>query len=57
MRHLFVRAHQVPHQANCARLAGTSVSHIYNLRRSDAYHELRVHVRHTQARKVSIAER
>ena len=33
------------------------MSHIYNLRRSDAYRKLRVHVQHTQATKVSIGER
>jgi hypothetical protein len=57
MRHLFVRAHQVHHQTNYGRLAEISVSHIYNLRRSDAYRKIRIHVRHTQARKVSIGER
>jgi transposase InsO family protein len=57
MRHLFVRAHQVHHQTNYGRLAEISVSHIYNLRRSDVYQKLRIHVRHTQARKVSIGER
>lgn len=57
IRHLFVRAHQIHHQADYSRLAGISVSHIYNLRRSDAYRKLRVNVQHTQARKVSIGER
>ena len=57
MRHLFVRAHQTHHQADYERLAGISVSHIYNLRQSDAYRKLRVRVQHTQARKVSIGER
>lgn len=57
IRHLFVRAHQIHHQTDYARLAGISVSHIYNLRRSDAYRKLRVQVQHTQARKVSIGER
>ena len=57
MRHLFVRAHLVHHQAEYAQLAEISVSHIYNLRRSDAYRKLRVRVQHTQARKVSIGER
>ena len=57
MRHLFVRAHQTHHQADYERLAGISVSHIYNLRQSDAYRKLRVSVQHTQARKVSIGER
>jgi hypothetical protein len=57
IRHLFVRAHQIHHQPDYARLAEISVSHIYNLRRSDAYRKLRVHVQHTQATKVSIGER
>ena len=57
IRHLLARAHQVYGQAGYARLAGISVSHIYNLRRSAAYRKLRVHVQHTQARKVSIGER
>ena len=57
IRHLFVRAHQTYCQTGYGRLAGISVSHIYNLRRSDAYRKLRVHVQHTQANKVSIGER
>lgn len=39
------------------RLAGISVSHIYNLRRSTVYRNQRVRVHHTQARQVGIAER
>ena len=39
------------------RLAEISASHIYNLRRSAAYRKVRVRVEHTQARRVSIAER
>ena len=57
IRRLFVRAHQVHHQTGYERLAGISVSHIYNLRQSDAYRKLRVRVQHTQARKLSIGER
>ena len=57
IRHLFVRAHQTHQQPGYARLAEISVSHIYNLRRSDAYRKLRVQVKHTQARKISIGER
>ncbi len=38
-------------------MAAISVSHIYNLRRSAAYRKIRVKVRHTQGRKVSIGER
>lgn len=57
IRHLFVRAHQVHHQADYVRLARISVSHIYNLRQSDTYRKLRVRAQHTQARKLSIGER
>ena len=57
IKHLFVRAHNVYHQIGYSRLAGISVSHIYNLRRSETYRKLRTHVNHTQARQVSIAER
>jgi hypothetical protein len=39
------------------RLSGISVSHLYNLRQSEAYRRLRVRVRHTQSSQVSIAER
>ena len=39
------------------RLAGISVSHIYNLRRSAAYGKIRVRVQHTKSRQVSIGER
>ena len=39
------------------RLAGISVSHIYNLRHSEGYRKIRVNVQHTQGRQVSIAER
>ena len=39
------------------RLAGISVSHQYNLRRSAAYRNHRVKFQHTQASKVSIGER
>jgi hypothetical protein len=57
IRRLFVRAHQVHHQADYVRLARISVSHIYDLRQSDTYRKLRVRVQHTQARKLSIGER
>jgi hypothetical protein len=39
------------------RLAGISVSHLYNLRRSKAYRQVRVRVEHTRASKVNIGER
>src|SRR5450631_482837 len=38
-------------------LAGISASHIYNLRESETYAGVRVHMTHTQARQVSIGER
>lgn len=57
IRYLFLRAHQVHQQAEYARLAGISVSHIYNLRRSVTYRKLRVRVQSTQSRKNSIGER
>ena len=38
-------------------LAGISASHIYNLRESKTYADVRVHRTHTQARQVSIGER
>ena len=43
--------------ARFERLAGISVSHIYNLRHSAAYRKLRVRMHHTQPRQVSIGER
>ena len=39
------------------RLAGISVSHIYNLRDTAVYRSQRVGVQHTHARQASIAER
>jgi transposase InsO family protein len=39
------------------RLAGLSVSHLYNLRQSQRYRKLRVKVEHTRARQVAIGER
>jgi hypothetical protein len=57
VRHLLERAWLVFGDPRCERLATISVSHIYNLRRSAAYRRRRVRVQHTQARRVSIAER
>jgi hypothetical protein len=51
------REFRVYNKSEYERLAGISVSHIYNLRRSAGYRKIRVHVQHTQGRKVSIAER
>lgn len=39
------------------RLVGISVSHIYNLRRSDAYQNQRRHFTKTQPKKSTIGER
>jgi hypothetical protein len=57
VRHILKREFAVYGQEAFERLAGISASHIYNLRRSTAYRSVRVHVQHTQARRVSIAER
>lgn len=57
VRHILEREFQVYRDRSFERLAGISASHIYNLRRSAAYRSIRVRVRHTQARQVSIAER
>lgn len=57
VRHILRREFEVYGDAAFQRLAGISASHIYNLRRSAAYRAVRVRVQHTQARKISIAER
>lgn len=57
VRRILQREHQVHGQAEFAGLAGISVSHIYNLRASTTYRQVRVRVEHTKGRKVSIAER
>lgn len=57
VRRLLERECEVYGNETFRRLAGISASHIYNLRRSSCYRKLRVHVQHTQARRVSIAER
>jgi hypothetical protein len=57
VRHLLRRELEVYGNRKFARLAGISVSHIYNLRRRAEYRKLRVRVQHTQARQVAIAER
>ena len=56
-RRLLERAYAVFGDARYRRLAGISVSHLYNLRGSAAYRQRRVRVIHTQARQVSIGER
>ena len=57
VRHILRREYRVFGKAEYTRLAGISVSHLYNLRHSALYRSHRVEVRHTQARQVSIAER
>lgn len=56
-RRILKRAYEVFGQAEYARLAGISASHIYNLRGSTVYRNHRVKVHHTQARQVLIGER
>jgi hypothetical protein len=56
-RRVMQREHKVFGKVEYARLAGISVSHIYNLRNSTGYRNQRVRVHHMQARQVGIAER
>src|SRR5713101_5730552 len=48
VRRIMQREHEVFGKPEYARLAGISVSHIYNLRASAAYRRHRVRVNHTQ---------
>jgi len=57
MKHICEREHEVFGKAEFARLAGISVSHLYNLRVSPTYAKHRVRRHATQARQVSIGER
>ena len=57
IRRVMQREHEVFGKVEYVRLAGISVSHIYNLRDSTVYRSQRVRVHHTQARQVGIAER
>lgn len=57
VRRLFQRGWTVFGDERFQRLAEISASHIYNLRKSEAYRKIRVRVRHTQSRQVSIGER
>jgi len=56
-RRILRREYEVFGQPAYERLAGISVSHLYNLRRSKAYRKVRIRVEHTQASKVKIGER
>jgi hypothetical protein len=57
VRRVRQREYDVFGKLEYVRLAGISVSHIYNLRDSTVYRSQRVRVHHTQARQVGIAER
>jgi transposase InsO family protein len=57
VRRILWREYRVYGKSEYARLAGISVSHLYNLRRSQQYRKLRVKVEHTRASQVSIGER
>lgn len=57
VRHLCKRAWENYADKRFERLAEISVSHIYNLRKSETYCRIRVFVQHTQGRQVAIAER
>ena len=57
IRRILQREYAVYGKPEFERLAGLSVSHLYNLRRSVAYRRRRVWVRATRGSAVSIAER
>ena len=56
-RALLERAYKVFDDQRFQRLAGISVSHIYNLRASAAYRKIRVQVTRTPSRQAAIGER
>ena len=57
IRRILKREYTVYQKPEFERLAGLSVSHLYNLRRSVAYRRRRVRVQTTRGTAVSIAER
>jgi hypothetical protein len=57
VKRILRREHEVFGHADFARLAEISVSHLYNLRRSQAYRRVRVRMEHTRPGKVNIGER
>ncbi len=57
IRRILQREYSVYHKPEFERLAGLSVSHLYNLRRSVSYRRRRVRVEGTRGNAVSIAER
>jgi transposase InsO family protein len=57
VRRILRREHEVYGRQQYQRLAGISVSHLYNLRRSKAYCKVRVRMEHTRASPINIGER
>ena len=57
VRRILRREYEVFGREEHQRLAEISVSHLYNLRRSTAYRQVRVRVEHTRASQVTIGER
>jgi transposase InsO family protein len=57
VRRILWREYSVFGKNEYERLAGLSVSHLYNLRQSQRYRQLRVKVEHTRASQVAIGER
>jgi transposase InsO family protein len=57
VRRILWREYSVYGKREYERLAEISVSHLYNLRRSQRYRKLRVKVEHTRASQVAIGER
>src|SRR5882724_672911 len=55
--HILKREFEVFGDLAFQRLAGISISHIYNLRHSETYRRYRVRVHRTQSTQVAIAER
>ena len=57
VRRICQREYEVFGNQEFQRLAGVSVSHIYNLRHSAGYRKVRVPMEHTRSRPNSIGER
>ena len=57
IRRILQREYEVYHKPEFERLAGLSVSHLYNLRHSETYRRRRVRVEPTRGTAVSIAAR
>lgn len=56
-KHLFERAYTIYKQEAYERLRGISVSHIYNLRKSEFYQRQQRHIKKTHSKRVLIGER